>query len=43
MDQRKGETREKPARRFAAFPVMLAIAAFVAVVVYLFVSSPGTT
>jgi len=36
-------TGEKPARKFAVFPVVLALAAFVAVVVYLVISSPGTT
>jgi len=36
------ETGEKPVRSFSAFPVGLAVAAIIVVVVYLVVSSPGT-
>lgn len=40
---RDDHTGEKPARKFALFPILLAVLAFVAVVIYLVVSSPGTS
>jgi hypothetical protein len=36
-------TGDKPARKFAVFPMLLAAAAVVAVVIYLVVSSPGAS